>query len=112
MPVLEQYYPSLVWNNQTQVIDDTCFLGMHEYGQMMKHYAMHSWLDNKTDFKIGKETKFKRALRNPKIYRFLKRFGSKAVNAYEFFSYDLLDMGVWYFIRRKFKKRKNNNQRK
>ncbi len=107
MPVLEKYYPELIWNNQTQILSGTCFLGMNEYGKIMKHYAMHSWLDNKTAFKIGKETRLKKALRNPKIYAFLKKhFGNRAVNVYEFFSYDLLDMGVWYFIRRKFNKKK------
>ena len=109
-PVFEKMYPSLIWNNKAQLIDNTYFLDIHEYGKIMRHYAMHSWLDNKTDFKIGKETKLKRALRNPKIYRFLKKFGDRAVNAYEFFSYDLLDMGVWYFIKRKFGKGKNKGR--
>ncbi|MBQ7522118.1 MAG: hypothetical protein IJU14_04465 [Clostridia bacterium] len=106
-PVLEETYPSLIWNNKAQLIGNTYFLDMNEYGKIMKHYAMHSWLDNKTEFKLGKETRFKKALRNPKIYSFLKKhFGNGAVNAYEFFSYDLLDMGVWYFIKRKFSKKK------
>ena len=105
-PVFEKKYPSLIWNNKAQLIDSTYFLDMNEYGKIMYHYAMHSWLDKKTDFRLGKETRLKRALRNPKIYRFLKRFGNRAVNAYEFFSYDLLDMGIWYFIRRKFSKQK------
>ncbi len=112
MPVLESEYPTLIWNNQSQLIDGTYFLSMHEYNRIMKHYATNSWLDDKMEFKLGKENAFKRFMRNPKIYKFLGKFGQGAVRKYEFFSYDLLDMGIGYFIKRRFIKSRNKKVKK
>ena len=112
MPVLESEYPTLIWNNRSQLIDGTYFLSMGEYSEIMKHYATNSWLDDKMEFKLGKENAFKRFMRNPKIYKFLGKFGQGVVRKYEFFSYDLLDMGIGYFIKRRFIKNKRKKEKK
>ncbi len=105
--VLCNHYPTLLMNNETQVIDHTLFYSMQEYRNLMRHYAEHSWLDGKVDFKVKwKDTKTRKVLRNPKIYQALGKRSFRLMNAYEFFTYDLLDLGIGYFIKRKIKKLK------
>lgn len=103
--VLCNFFPDLILNNETQKIGDTYFWSMKEYGNVMRHYANHSWLEDKVEFKVKwKNTKIRRFLRNPKIYQALGKRSFKLMNAYEFLTYDLPDMGVGYFIKRKLKK--------
>lgn len=109
-PIFLSEYTSLILNNETQIIDQTLFLSMKEYSKIMRHYALHTWLENQVDYQINwKDNIIRRTIRNPKIYQFLGKKNYKLMNAYEFLTYDLLDMGPLYFIKRR-KKRKNNEK--
>ena len=103
--VLDRQYPSLVMNNETQIVGDTLFCSIKDYGKAMRHHAAHSWLDDKVEYTVKwKDTSVRRFLRNPKIYQFLGKRSFRLMNAYEFLTYDLPDMGIGYFIKRKLRK--------
>lgn len=104
-------FPNLVFNNETQIINGNLFWSMKEYSRVMHHHATHSWLDDKVEYKVKwKETKIKRFLRNPKIYQTLGKKSFKLMNAYEFLTYDLPDLGIVYFLKRKFRKLRGSSR--
>lgn len=102
LPILESMFPSLIWNNQRQLIGDTLFIPTGEYNQIMKHYALHSWLDDKVEYKVRKENGIMRTLRNPNLLNAIKKnkILKIAYPFYEFLVFDLLDMGLLYFLKR------------
>lgn len=112
-PILEKEYPTLKMNNQTQVINKTLFLSMSDYSKGMRHYGMRTWLDDKVDYHVKwKDNAFRRRIRDPRIYKFLGHKSKKLMHAYEFLTYDLLDMGLGYFLKRRIKiiKKKKNSE--
>lgn len=98
--------PSLIRNGCRQEIDNMCFLSLGEYGDYMKHYGTASWTDhpNFDESKIShkyKNTKIKRFLKQPQRFNYIeKHFGDKAVKIYTFIVYDLLEFGVWFYIKK------------
>ncbi len=68
---------------------------------MIHHYA-GSWIEvedikQKIEYK---DSYIKRKLRNPKIFDFLEsRFNDKVVEVYTIFAYDIMDRGIFYFIK-------------
>ena len=106
-------YPDLKRDGKTQRINGVLFLSRGDYAQYMINHAAGSWIDYKEDRKKDyKDTKLKRFLRKPSNYDFIeKHFGKKAVHLYEFFSYDLFEYGIGYFIRRVFRKNSKNRKK-
>lgn len=101
-PIIQSFFAGMQWNGLQQVINNSCLMGIAQYGQMMKHHGMRSWCDNLPSFKISKDSKLKRKLRNPKIFAWMekKKGFRKLVPVYEFMVYDLLDLGVFYYFKR------------
>ncbi len=114
LPVIQRAFPSLCWSNANQVIEDTYFMSSKEYSPKMYHYGVHSWLDDKVEYKPVKKNKVKRIIQNPKVFNFLikSKFGRKILPCYEFVCYDLIDMGPMYFIKLNCKKIKRKFQSK
>lgn len=96
-------------SRESQCIDNTYIIGMLEYGQYAKHWALVSWKDEGDwqlqDKRRGRFWKLKCWLRNPKLINRLERNGQTVLSkVYVFISYDLLDNGIWYFVKRLLKK--------
>lgn len=104
---LEEYYPTFERNNKTQCFEDgTIMLSTGVWTKYSEHIGTGTWVDggrlfNPTEHKPLKIGKLKQTIRNPKIFRTIrKHFGRKAEYVYEFLTYDLLDMGFRYFFLR------------
>lgn len=96
-------YPTFENDGTTQVIDGVCVLSYGEYSKYAKHYQAMSWMDGERP-KLGeyKDTKLKRFLRRPVIVKWVeKHLGKRFLTVYIFLSYDLLEMGPWYYVKRK-----------
>lgn len=108
-PVLIKELPSLKWDGKEQVIEGNCIMGIAEYGALMHHHGMRSWCDDLPSYKVSRDNKLKRILRNPKIFarmecgKILRRF----VPVYEFMVYDFLDLGPVYYFKRIMMKMRN-----
>lgn len=109
-PVFQKEFPLLKWDGKTQEHDHTCFIGLEEYGRLMKHYGTRSWCDNLPQYKISRFWRLKKLLRNPEWIASLEknRFLKKLVPIYIFMVYDFLDLGPLYYIKRMALKLKNN----
>ena len=60
-----------------------------------------SWVDGEKVVHHFKDTKLKRFLRKPERFDWIENhFGKKVTDVYTFFSYDLLEMGPLYYIKR------------
>lgn len=101
-PIIQRFFAGMQWNGLQQVINNNCLMGCAEYGPLMKHHGMRSWCDNLPSYKVSKDSKLKRKLRNPKIFAWMesKKGFRKLVPVYEFLVYDLLDLGVFYYFKR------------
>lgn len=108
-PVFVKVFPELKWNGQHQIIKNTCFMSISEYNQSMKHYGTRSWGDTIPNYKISNFWKIKAKLRNPGIFLYLENneLLKRIVPLYEFLVYDLLDLGVTYYVKRIFMKQKD-----
>lgn len=100
-------YPTFQRDGTTQVIDGVCILSGSEYAKYAKHHGAMSWVDGtipqKKEFR---DTKLKRFLRQPSKFTWIeKKLGKKALAVYTFLSYDLLEMGPWYYIKRKLRRK-------
>lgn len=107
-PILVAKFPTLKWNGKEQEMKDTLFIGVKEYGKLMKHYGIRSWCDNLPEYTLSKDNKIKKILRNPIIFEKMEktRIGKKIAKMYEFMVYDFLDMGVCYYLKRIWLKRR------
>ena len=96
-------------NGVTQMHDNVLFANYQIYGKKLIHHQAGSWVDNKDKNlanKVYKDTYIKRKLRNPKLSNFIERtMPRKIFDLYILFSYDVLDNGIIYFIKRKKKSR-------
>lgn len=101
-PIFKKFLPGLQWDGKKQVINNNCIMGTSEYGKLMRHHGMRSWCDNLPSYKVSKDNKLKRLLRNPKIFTWMesKKVWCKMIPIYEFLAYDLLDLGPFYYFKR------------
>ncbi len=111
-PIFANMLPGLEWNGKQQVIHNSCVMGTAEYGRLMKHHGMRSWCDDLPSFKVSRDNKLKRVLRNPKIFTRMEssRFFRKLVPIYEFAVYDFLDLGPIYYVKRIWLKMKSKRR--
>jgi mannosyltransferase OCH1-like enzyme len=100
---LKLCYSDFKQSGATQVIDGVCVLSSNEYTKYANHYGAMSWHDGKPiNKKPYKDTRLKRFLRTPEKFIWVeKNLGKKAMSVYTFLSYDLLEMGPWFYIKRK-----------
>lgn len=106
-------YKNFKRNNKFQVMDDKfTFLSSDTIGNYSIHYGAGTWCDRDNDggekeLPKSKDTKLKRTLRNPEIFvKINKYFGEKAEYIYEFLVYDLIELGIFYYIKRIIKRLK------
>lgn len=121
--VLEQKLPSWVKSYKSQVINDLLILGTDDYLSFASHLYTWSYLDDevrskrheqikqyfdrgKGSLKTRAKWKLQRFVRNPKLINYIdaKHRNSFFQKAYTFMAYDLIDNGIWYYIKRLFKK--------
>ncbi len=114
--IIESVIPK--WNKSdcSQVLDyNTLFIGLKDYGKYAKHLYTYTWADDHTQQKRLEEIssnhknklnvkilwKVKCLLRQPKLIAYFdERRGTNIERMYTFCAYDLLDNGLWYFIKR------------
>lgn len=96
-------------DGKTQYVQGIAVISGGEYAALGKHWSAGMW-DTSTPViqstkRIYKDTALKRWLREPKKYDFdEKHLGKKVLWFYEFFSYDLMENGILYFVVRAKKK--------
>lgn len=106
---LKQRYHSLSQNGSRQLVEEILILSVSEYGTYAKHHGTASWVGdgvakNQTGYR---DTWLKCFLRDEKKFNYIeKHFGERAVQMYTFFSFDFLEYGISYYIKRKVLKRK------
>ena len=107
-PVFLKCFPELKWSGDMQIIRNTYFMGMSEYGEIMRHHGTRSWGDTIPKYKISGCWRLKKILRNPRLFEILEhnKLLKVIVPIYTFVVYDLLDLGVVYYIKRIFLKMK------
>ncbi|WP_173553372.1 glycosyltransferase family 32 protein [Sharpea azabuensis] len=111
-PIIKEYL-DYKQSRQSQIIKNTLLIGMNDYSAYAKHWEGNSWKDEESkQFQIrrrGKNWKFKRFLRNPELMNWLERNGeTKFSKLYVFLTYDLLDNGLAYFLKRVWKRQNRN----
>lgn len=91
-------------NGENQSVDGVRVMSLTDYGVAVKHHSIGLWVSNekavtsKTKFKT---TWLKKILRRPENFTVIeKHFGKKAVSIYTFISYDLLEYGFLYYIKK------------
>lgn len=105
-PVIKATFPELLWNDESQEIRNSFFMSSKSYASIMKHHGTRTWCDNLPKYKVSKDTWLKRKLRNPSIFDFLEGLNNKCwLSIYTFISFDLLDMGIIYFIKLRLRKK-------
>lgn len=103
---LEDYYSDLKRNNNTQIMkDNTIILSTSVWNKYSLHHGTGTWVDggreDNMEIKHQNLTKFKKKIRNPEYFLWVRKyFGRKAEYIYEFLTYDLIDMGFVYFLKR------------
>lgn len=113
--ILEQLFPEWKKTDKCLNLEGTLLIGYREYGRYAHHLYTYSWADEAVQVKrcqeiaSGKNKKLsarliwriKCAVRNPLVIAFFdKRRGTVIEKIYTFCAYDLLDCGVWYFVKR------------
>lgn len=105
---LRNQYPQFQRNGSPQIFENVRILSGTEYAAIAYHHGAKSWVDGASSTPHAfKDTRFKRWMRKPERYDKIERkLGKKALAIYTFISYDLLEMGPVYYIKRVFRKRK------
>lgn len=114
-----EIYDDFKRNNKFQVMHDNfTFLPSYEIGKYSVHYGAGTWCDRENDggekeLPKSKDTKWKRILRNPKNFVNINKYlGEKAEYIYEFLVYDLVELGMIYYIKRIIKRLKQYSKSK
>lgn len=103
-PIIREYL-GYKQSRQSQVVKSTFLIGMNDYATYAKHWEGNSWKDAESrQFQIKRREKgwkLKCFLRNPELMNWLERNGeTKLSKLYVFCTYDLLDNGPMYFVKR------------
>lgn len=113
--IIVHQLPQWKKSDRTRCYDRICIIGLRDYGEYAKHLYTYSWADEKTaKERLEKCTtgelysrkqrwmyKVKCVARNPAIVAFFdKRKGSRLECMYTFCAYDLLDYGLFYFLKK------------
>lgn len=109
---LVEFYSNFVRNNKTQYFNDgTMILSTSVWQRYLIHHGTGTWVEggreqfSNADKKVKKNMHIKMWLRNPQFFTIIhKLLGKKAEYIYEFLVYDLMDMGIGYYLKRILKK--------
>jgi len=89
-------------NGRTQKYGGCSVYSAEDYRYYAEHLYMDSWNECEKSGKSFKPSKIKSILRNEKNFLFIERvFGKKMLSVYEFLVYDLIEFGIFYYIKRK-----------
>ena len=95
----------LIRDGSTQICNNMIFCNRDGYKNKLIHHGDASWMENKDEKlknKVYHDTYIKRNLRNPKLSNFIEKNTSRKIfDMYVFFSYDILENGILYFVKRK-----------
>lgn len=106
----KRQYPEFSRNGKGQKVEDVLIFSSDEYNTFAKHHGTASWVDGelRTGKSAYRDTWLKHFLRDAKKYDYIEKYlGKRAVQCYTFFSYDFLELGLAYYIRRNITKRKH-----
>ena len=91
-------------NGENQSVDGVRVMSLTDYGVAAKHHSIGLWVSNEkavTSKTKYKTTWLKKILRRPENFTMIeKHFGKKAVSIYTFISYDLIEYGFLYYIKK------------
>lgn len=108
MPVIKAEV-GLRLDGTNQIINNIEFLSMGMFADFAYHYGTATWGEN-PKFTLSRKpyrnTALKRFLKDPRKFSFIEEhFGEGVIlKGYTFLTYDLLEMGPIYFVKRFFKK--------
>ena len=100
--MLKKCYSNFKRNGIEQSFEGCTVYSVEEYKKIMKHYGTATWVEGeKTDRKFV-DSKFKRFLREPKNFEIVESiFGDGFIlKVYTFCAYDLMENGIYYYIKR------------
>ena len=91
----------------SQKFSDVLVVSPADYNRCAHHYGAATWVEGEKPVrKAYRDTRLKRYLRRPSNFNFVDaHFGKKAVKAYTFLVYDLMESGPIYYLRRLIKKK-------
>ncbi len=95
-------------DGSTQTIDNVCILSCSDYFKFARHHATATWTEGNQSYirKPYRPTRLKQFLRQTKRFDYIeKHFGKKALKMYTFFAYDFLEFGLFYLIKRSFRRK-------
>lgn len=113
---IEEYSQTFRRDNKTKIIEDnTIVLSTGTWGEYLNHIGTGTWVEGGRTYDFDRKKKdipvIKKVLRNPAVFRFIRKvFGRKAETVYEFVTYDLMDMGIKYFAKRLIRKLANKTK--
>lgn len=105
-PVFNDYL-KIKWDDTHQIIGNIEIITTGEFNNIGTHYGTRTWDTGQAKYTLNrgkyKDKKIKKYLRDPKKFKFFEsRFGGNSfvVEIYTFVVYDLMELGVLYFIKR------------
>ena len=121
---IEQYLCGWEKKETSQTVNDVYIIGLKDYSRFARHLATISWQNNEAQLLRKKEIadilanrsslyikrkklvyQIKRRLHSPKVSAYFEmRKGTRLERIYTFLTYDFLDYGPLYFVKRLLKK--------
>lgn len=109
MPIIRSK-TGLVLDGSNQIIDNIEFISTGMFSNFAVHYGTRTWDESQQNYTLKrkpyKNTAIKRFLKDPKKFEYIENhFGEGCIlKLYTFITYDLIEMGPVYYIKRLFKK--------
>ena len=102
---LRNLYPQFKRNGKSQSFEGVRILSIHEYTAFAVHHMAGTWGQGPLENRVFRDTKLKRILRNPEWIEFIEmHLGDQIGKVYIFCVYDVMELGVLYFVKRLFLK--------
>lgn len=110
---LLDYDKYLKRDGTTQVNNNVIYCDVNLCRQTLIHHGEGSWIEGKDKSLKEREYKdayIKRVLRSPKVSNFIEKYmPNKIFDLYTFISYDMLEYGLLYYLKRMKINRRNEN---
>lgn len=112
-------YPDLGYFDKNKVYQNILFVGATEYGRFARHYYAATWTSAENQEKRMKEIEQMKSgkgkwkvfkwhltnkIRNPKLVKYIENHPNFFTKILHFLIFDLIDCGLWYYIKRVFTK--------
>ena len=98
--------PAFARNGNGQIFDGVRVLSGKEYAEYAVHHGTATWVSGpRTKQKHYKSSKLKSIFRNPRYFEKVEKlFGKKAICLYTWLVYDLMEFGLFFYMRKIFYK--------